>query len=118
MKLTLPIPPSANRYWRNFRGRVVVSSEAKEYKSLAFYLAREQAGEEEAFTVPVKITSRFYFAANRGDMPNYTKVLYDALEGIAFINDKLIFEEHNFRLLDKRNPRVEIEIIPLELQLL
>ena len=34
----LPYPISCNRYWRNFRGRMVVSSEAKAYKDQVAYI--------------------------------------------------------------------------------
>ena len=30
--LTLPFPPSMNTYWRNFRGRTVLSKKGREYK--------------------------------------------------------------------------------------
>ena len=41
MKLTLPYPPSANRYWRNYRGMTVTSGEAIAYKREVAYLARK-----------------------------------------------------------------------------
>ena len=30
--LVLPFPPSMNTYWRNFRGRTVLSKAGREYK--------------------------------------------------------------------------------------
>jgi len=30
--LELPLPPSVNTYWRNFRGRTVLSKGGKDYK--------------------------------------------------------------------------------------
>lgn len=32
MRLTLPWPPSVNHYWRNFRGRVVISQEGRAFR--------------------------------------------------------------------------------------
>lgn len=45
MTITLPMPVSANRYWRTFRGRMVVSAEAKAYKEQAGWLARAAGAE-------------------------------------------------------------------------
>ena len=38
--IPLPYPISTNRYWRNFRGRMVVSKEAVAYKRLVAIAAR------------------------------------------------------------------------------
>ena len=32
VKLTLPYPPSINHYWRNFRGRMVISQEGRAFR--------------------------------------------------------------------------------------
>lgn len=40
--LTLPYPVSTNRYWRTFRGRQVVSSEARSYKAAIALIAEGQ----------------------------------------------------------------------------
>ena len=32
--LRLPCPPSMNTYWRNFRGRTVLSKKGREFKQL------------------------------------------------------------------------------------
>ena len=37
--LTLPVPPSSNRWWRNYRGRMVKSSAARDYQENAAILA-------------------------------------------------------------------------------
>ena len=33
MKMALPWPPSLNHYWRNFRGRTVISEEGKTFRA-------------------------------------------------------------------------------------
>ena len=32
IQLTLPWPPSVNRYWRAFKGRVIISAEGRAYR--------------------------------------------------------------------------------------
>lgn len=106
IKVTLPMPPSANRYWRTSRdGRVYVSDEAKTYKSR---VRLDTAAEplEGDLTITVKV----YRAQKTGDLDNRLKVLFDALKGLAFSDDRQIAEIHAYRFEDKRDPRVEVEV--------
>ena len=68
MNITLPVPPSANRYWRNFRGRMVVSAEARAYKEQAAWIAK--AAGMEPVAGDVSVTLRVYRQAKRGDLDN------------------------------------------------
>lgn len=107
--LTLPYPPSANRYWRKTRGRMVVSSEARRYK-------RDVASLVSPINVAfvskslVAVTMVLYRPRRSGDLDNRLKVVLDSLNGIAYEDDKQVVEIHAFRHDDKKNPRVEIEI--------
>ena len=47
VSFTLPYPPSANRYWRSYRGRVVKSEEARRYSELKFLAAAGQISDLE-----------------------------------------------------------------------
>lgn len=106
--LTLPLPVSANRYWRNYRGRTVVSPEAKDYKA-AVYLQASHLGIR-PFTGPVAVYLHVYRARKSGDLDNSIKVLLDALCGVAYADDKQIVELHGWRHDDPENPRVEVEV--------
>jgi len=110
MTITLPPPVSANRYWRNFRGRMVVSAEAKAYKEQVAWIARA-AGVEPA-TGNVAVTLRVYRQAKRGDLDNSIKVSLDSLIGVAYADDSQIVRIVAERYDDKRNPRVEVEVTP------
>jgi crossover junction endodeoxyribonuclease RusA len=112
LTLTLPLPPSANNYWRsvtiNGHVRVLVSREAREYvKRVAahalFADAKPMAG-------PVKLSACVFRKQRRGDLLNFEKVLCDALEGVAYVNDSQIIEAHFYLRDDKHNPRVEVEV--------
>lgn len=106
VRLTLPAPPSANRYWRVFRNRAVMSDEAREYKRLVAYLA-QRAGLEPA-AGEIVLTVRWYRARRSGDLSNRIKIVEDALRGVVYVDDKQVVELHAFRDDDKANPRVEI----------
>lgn len=108
MKVTLPYPPSANRYWRTFRGRAVLSAEAKVYKKhVAALLA---AAGHKPVSGPVAYTAHIYRPLRSGDLDNRLKVLGDALTGFAWLDDKQVVEIHAYRHDDKANPRVEVEV--------
>ena len=112
MRLTLPLPPSANRYWRNYRGVMVVSDEARAYKAGI----RESAIEQGAFvlTGPVAVKVNVYRSRKSGDLDNRLKVCLDSLKGLAFVDDAQVVEIHAYRFDDKNNGRIEVEIMGAE----
>lgn len=116
--LVLPWPPSANRYWRNVKGRMVKSAAARAYHDEAFWLtvkALTRSGQRaDPLVGELKVTLDFYRPARRGDLDNRIKVTLDALQGIAFKNDSQIVEIHARRFEDKVRPRVEIGIHEVE----
>jgi len=101
--LTLPIPPSVNRYWVYGGGRVRTSPEAKIYKQAIRLLVPQQL-----IKGRVALNVSVFRPAKRGDLDNYLKALLDSLEGVLYENDSQITEIHAFRYDDKDNPRVEL----------
>lgn len=119
MKLTLPEPPSSNRYWRNWRGRMVKSAEGRAYCALVATLCdappqRCKGGRSDdrggPLLLPLAVSIRWFRRARRGDLDNRAKVVLDALQGIAYANDSQIVELHMFRHDDRDNPRVEVTV--------
>lgn len=108
IKLTLPPPPSANRYWRKWRNSIVKSSEAKNYIETVRKIALA-AGVRQTGGLKV-LTMRVYRARKAGDLDNKIKILADALQGVCYADDKQIVEIHAYRFDDKKSPRVEVEI--------
>lgn len=104
----LPYPPSANRYWRNFRGRTVKSEEARQYQQLAWLLAKQAMSTPLAG--PVAIELCIYRPQRRGDLDNRIKVCLDALQGCAYHNDSQVTELHAYLFDDKTRPRVKITV--------
>ena len=98
MRLVLPYPVSANRYWRSFvpkgwtRAVVCLSSEAKSYRTECGWIARA-AG----FRTPTKaaIALDLMLVPKNGvvmDLSNCLKVAEDALQGIVYENDRQVRE--------------------------
>lgn len=103
----LSYPPSANRYYRSFRGRMVRSAAANAYRREV-----QQASEQIGMTLhhgPVKVSLELLpptpkdwhkrvkkdgalavLSVRRIDLDNALKVVLDALQGIAYENDRQI----------------------------
>jgi crossover junction endodeoxyribonuclease RusA len=105
--LTLPIPPSANRYWRHVGHKVLVSQEAKEYKQIVGLFASEIEPLKKGVNAAVSFS--VYRPRKSGDLDNYTKVMLDALKGVLYDDDEQVIEIHAKRFDDKENPRVVFE---------
>lgn len=106
--LTLPVPPSANRYWRVVNGRPIVSAEARAYKLAVQQLCAEKGVKPIQGDVCVSLT--VFRARKSGDLDNFQKVALDALKGACYADDKQIVQIVSFRYDDKANPRVEVNV--------
>lgn len=47
---------------------------------------------------------------NHGDLDNYIKLVSDALNGVAYKDDKQVKELHGYIWYDKVNERTEVEV--------
>ena len=97
IRLILPYPVSANRYWRIAQNRVYHSKEALGYRrdvaliALRCGYAKPYCGDVEVRVAlcPV-LTAKGVASKTRLDLDNCLKVALDALQGIAFSNDKQV----------------------------
>lgn len=138
MKLVLPYPISANRYWQHGTAgkppHVVtfVSKEAKVYKNLVRIAAYEQ-GCRKPIRGRVRVALELYphqpvdwqKRARRDpmnwdddvqciDLDNARKVLDDALIGVAYVDDAWIWESAGKRMEpDAQGARVVVTIEPI-----
>lgn len=105
LTFTLPEPPSANRWWRKFRNRMVLSPEARAYKSLvcAAHKRTELRGD-----VAVSVT--WYRGRKSGDLDKRLGVVLDALQGVAYATDAQITHLTARRIDDPRNARVVVTV--------
>lgn len=94
--ICLPYPVSANRYWRSFRGMTVRSKEADEYKRTAAHSAFVAGWRALACPVSVAITlhpkrtKKGAESKTRMDLDNCIKVTLDALNGVAYLDDRQV----------------------------
>lgn len=132
--LTLPYPISANRYWRTYMPNgfkepvTAVSTEAKAYKRDCGWIVKA-AGIREPIRGRVSVHLQLYpqlpkDAAKRMrddplgwdetvrciDLDNARKVVYDALKGLAFEDDAMIFRDSGERMEPDGEARVVVTI--------
>jgi len=96
VRLKLPYPVSANRYWRIWRNKAVRSREAAAYKETVRRIAQEAGVMPSEGSVAVCL--RLIPKANKDgsanktviDLDNALKVTLDALQGIIYENDKQV----------------------------
>jgi Holliday junction resolvase RusA-like endonuclease len=94
IRLVLPAPVSANRYWRIFGGRVVKSADARRYRDEVQAKAEGVTPLEGPVSVHIalcpELTKKGTASKTRLDLDNCIKVALDALQGVAFNNDKQV----------------------------
>lgn len=108
VEFVIPYPPSANRYWRVFRGRPTVSAEAKAYKEVVAELVAPLM--ESAWDGPVRLEVAVFRPRKAGDLSNCLKVLEDALRGIVFLDDSQTVAIHLARFDDAEYPRAQVHV--------
>ena len=106
MTLLLPYPPSLNRAYRNFRGRMVKSPVATSYFEQVCAVAKQNGVQLYAGPVSVEVElcppkpadwakrvakdPQAVLQVRRIDLDNALKVCLDSLQGVAYNNDKQI----------------------------
>ncbi len=108
MRITLPIPPSANSYWRIFRNRILLSAEARKYKAVAALIGKRIL--HEPLDGNVAVFLHVYRARRIGDLDNFLKATLDACRGVLFEDDKQVTEIHAYRNDDPKRPRVDVVV--------
>jgi Holliday junction resolvase RusA-like endonuclease len=116
--VVLPECPSANRYWRRHGHTIYRTREAKAYVELVAGLTGmyRMDGGPAYPDEDVSIAVIWHRSAKRGDLPNRTKILYDALQGTIYADDNQIAEEHTQRVdthptIPKGHVRVEVSAL-------
>lgn len=112
MKATLPYPPSGNRYWRHVGPRVLLSKAARAYKATVAHSMAAAGVRPTAALVQLKV--HVYRPQRVGDLDNTLKVLCDALNGHAWVDDRQVVEIHAYRHDDRARPRVEVEVTEVQ----
>lgn len=92
--LTLPEPPSANRWWRNVGGKTLLSRLARSYKGDAYARAlavmRPLGLRTIPRDVPVRVKLEWHRCRKAGDLDKRIGIVLDALQGVVYTNDSQI----------------------------
>ena len=112
LRLPFDLPPSTNKMYRRGGNRkVVLSNAARSYKEYVALMAKQQDAVE-PLACPLAVSYRFY--GSRQDFDNNLKVLNDALNGMAWVDDRQIIEAHIYVYrAEKDDPRVDMEVTAL-----
>lgn len=108
--ITLPYPPSVNRYWRNWQGRTVISAEGRRYRDTVG--TRIRLMRVTTFEGPVALQVDVYPPDRRKrDLDNVLKAILDALEkGGAFRDDAQVVDLHALKLPPRPGGEVLVRI--------
>lgn len=89
-------PPGTNRLWRHVRGRTVLSKEARDWINHSAWQARAAGVSPTDGPVAIRITLHPRITAKgkpskvRLDVDAPIKITLDALEGVAYANDRQV----------------------------
>ena len=111
-----PIPAARPRFGQ---GRAYQPPRNREYRDRIRTAARAAMFEAAPLMCPLKANVKLYrhfqpTARNFGDVDNHLKAIFDGLNGICFGDDAQIVEVTAAKHTDKTNPRVEIELFPID----
>lgn len=135
--LTLPLPPSANNYWRTavIKGKPLVhtTKEAKEYKRMVHFLCLKEGvrkpivgrvfldvayypGRPKDWERRAKKDPNWDLGIQCMDLDNILKVMIDSLKDVAFGDDKWVHGIYERRYMpDEKGARLEVTIYPLDM---
>lgn len=117
LRVTLPLAVSINHLYTHLKGKKFMNKQGLQYMKdvglLAMHKVKEQGYvlEEEGVWLVCELT--YYFPDKRvRDCHNMHKLVADALEHIAFVNDRWVLMRDMYVGLDKDRPRIEVRIRP------
>jgi len=107
-------PQSTNNLYRvssrNNRVMVFMTADGAMTKALYQWQARQQ-WKKPIINYDIEVAINLYFSDNRcRDWDNWHKISMDALTGIVWKDDKQIRKATVEKFIDKKNPRIEIEV--------
>lgn len=107
MNVTIPYPPSVNRYWRRSAVGMYLSKEGRQFKEKVKQIVGDS---HQPLTGPVQVLIHVFRPQKRGDLDNILKATLDSFNGLLYIDDSQIVKILAIRGDDKLNPRVEVTI--------
>jgi len=114
-RISLPWPPSNNRYYRHNRGRTHISSEGKKYRDLVAEIIKEEMIDI-GVTCPLKVRIECHMPdRRRRDLDNLQKAAFDALTKAGFwADDVQVIDYRVVKMPIVKGGRLEMLITELE----
>ena len=115
----IPLGISVNHLYTQLKGRKFMTKKGIEYMRMVGEIAMRAVEsqsyelEEEGVWLVCELTY-FFPDKRRRDAHNMHKIVMDALEHIAFKEDRWLLVRDMYVGLDKENPRIEVRIYPQE----
>jgi crossover junction endodeoxyribonuclease RusA len=122
LALVLPLPPSINHLYATVNGRRILSRAGRAFKALVVEAVESWLDQNQLPKATLtlfqghylSLTMTFYFAtALRRDLDSGLKLAQDALCEALAVNDNLVVEIHLSKRVDRRQPRMEVQLRPL-----
>lgn len=110
-RLTLPWPPSVNRYYRNVAGKTLISAEGRAYRTAVVNLLAENSAPLMVGDVAVEIEA-FMPDRRRRDLDNLLKGLLDALTHAGLWLDDSQVADLRIRRAPTIGGMVKVEVTP------
>ena len=114
-RISLPWPPSNNRYYRHNRGRTHISKEGEAYRDRVAEIIKNQMLDI-GITSPVKIRIECHMPdRRRRDLDNLQKAAFDALTKAGFWRDDQQVDDYRVKRMPLvKGGRLELTITELE----
>ena len=116
VRLSLPEPPSANDWWRMYRGKMVKTPLAKDYQNQVkkFLEAHQIFAAWRGVALfpdqPIAVNMVWYRGRKAGDLDKRQGITLDALQGIIYGNDSQIVGLTAARVDGEKPPRMEVTV--------
>lgn len=110
IEITLPWPPTVNNYWRNYKGRIIISAKGREYrKSVADQVLIQRAAKHIDHAVKVEIKA-YRPDRRRRDLDNILKALLDSMTHAGVMEDDALIEDLRVYWADEVGGMVKVTI--------
>lgn len=104
-------PISQNAVYKRAKNRrMFMTNEGKIFKDSIGWAAKEVMTQKAIFKKDVQVNIVLYMPDRRIDPANVEKLLFDALEGIVYQNDRQVRIHYCEAVIDKNNPHINITI--------
>ncbi len=112
MNITLPFPPSLNRYYRTFKGRILIAADGRRYRTdveLVVLLAKVETFGESAVGVEIEA---WMPDARKRDVDNLLKGVLDGMTHAGIWQDDSQIDYLSIRRMgiDRERPRLDITV--------